>query len=113
MQSFKSLSIVRDEAGHFFNDCQSVAGLFGTSTAAIWIFGEFKDQIKFFVDEDEKRVGNLIEGIPILSLSQVPAGAQIFLPPISPDDSALHTRLRALNIDFRTVDQVILWAQNN
>jgi hypothetical protein len=32
-------------------------GIFGTSIAAMWLFGEIGDDVDFFVDEDPNRLG--------------------------------------------------------
>ncbi len=54
-------------------------GVFGTSIAGIWIAGAIGNKITFFVDEDEARMGRQYFGLPIVSPSQVPPGATIFV----------------------------------
>ena len=40
-------------------------GLFGTSIAASWVFGNCQQDISFFVDEDRNRVGKMYFGRPV------------------------------------------------
>ena len=62
---------------------QNHFGLFGTSIAATWLFGELedslKDSVKFFVDEDPQRAGKTYMGRPIYHPQQVPRGSHVFL----------------------------------
>ena len=55
-------------------------GIFGTSVAAAWIFGAVGDKIRFFVDEDPSRIGRQFMGRPILTVSEIPHDAQIYIP---------------------------------
>jgi len=63
------------EAGRF--------GLFGTSIAGTWLYGELADAVQFFVDEDPGRVGGEHFGRPIQGPAEVPAGSEVYvgLPP--------------------------------
>lgn len=54
-------------------------GIFGTSIAAMWLFGELDGRVDFFMDEDPTRVGRECFGKPVLSASQVPAGSRVWL----------------------------------
>lgn len=54
-------------------------GVFGTSTAGAWLLGALGDRIKFFVDEDEAKIGQMWAGRPILAAEAVPAGATVFV----------------------------------
>ncbi len=58
-------------------------GLFGTSIAATWLFGELSSAVDFFVDEDPNRPGKMYCDRPVYFPSQAPAGAHVFvaLPP--------------------------------
>ena len=58
---------------------QGKFGLFGTSIAAMWLFGELEGRIDFFVDEDPMRVGRECFGRPVLSPAQVPGGSRVWL----------------------------------
>lgn len=55
-------------------------GVFGTSNNAVWVFSEFKSQVKFFVDEDKTRIGQDLFGIPVVSPSEVPNGSTVYMP---------------------------------
>lgn len=41
-------------------------GIFGTSIAGVWLFGEVDGKVDFFVDEDANRVGATLFGRPVL-----------------------------------------------
>lgn len=58
-------------------------GLFGTSIAGTWLYGEVADVARFFVDEDPDRAGREHFGLPIHAPAQVPAGSDVYvgLPP--------------------------------
>lgn len=54
-------------------------GLFGTSIAAMWLFGELDGRVDFFVDEDPARIGRECFGRPVLSPQQAPGGSRVWL----------------------------------
>jgi len=54
-------------------------GLFGTSTAANWLFGYVGEQTKYFIDEDASRVGCLCHGRPIIHPKDAPADGHVFV----------------------------------
>ena len=54
-------------------------GLFGTSIAATFLFGELGEAVDFFVDEDPGRQGQVFNGRPIYAPSQIPAGGHVFI----------------------------------
>jgi SAM-dependent methyltransferase len=54
-------------------------GLFGTSIAAMWLFGELGEAVEFFVDEDPNRAGTTLRGRPVWGPSEVPGGSNVFL----------------------------------
>ncbi|MBV5333807.1 class I SAM-dependent methyltransferase [bacterium] len=54
-------------------------GLFGTSIAASWLFGEVAEETAFFVDEDAARVGTTYRGRPVFHPEQVPFGSCVFI----------------------------------
>jgi SAM-dependent methyltransferase len=55
-------------------------GLFGTSISGMWLYGDLRDRVSFFVDEDPSRIGGAFDGIPILAPSQTPSGSTVFVP---------------------------------
>jgi 2-polyprenyl-3-methyl-5-hydroxy-6-metoxy-1,4-benzoquinol methylase len=55
-------------------------GLFGTSIAATWLFGELDEAVGFFVDEDANRIGKTCLGRPIYAPGQIPPGSHVFVP---------------------------------
>lgn len=54
-------------------------GLFGTSIAASWLFGEVAERTAFFVDEDESRVGSVYRGRPVLHPAEIPPGSPVLI----------------------------------
>ena len=78
-------------------------GIFGTSIAATWLFGELDGIAGFFVDEDPDRVGGKHLGLPICRASNVPAGSDVYvvLPPkIS---AAVAARLGSSGVRYHSV----------
>jgi SAM-dependent methyltransferase len=55
-------------------------GIFGTSISAMWLYGAMREQVAFFVDEDVTRVGHAVDGRPVLSPAETPAGSTVFVP---------------------------------
>jgi SAM-dependent methyltransferase len=55
-------------------------GLFGTSIAACWLASELGGVVRFFVDEDPRRVGRTFMGRPVYHPADVPGGAHVFTP---------------------------------
>jgi SAM-dependent methyltransferase len=55
-------------------------GLFGTSIAATWLYGELAGSVGFFVDEDRNRVGKKYLDLPVYHPSDLPRGSQVFMP---------------------------------
>jgi SAM-dependent methyltransferase len=76
-------------------------GLFGTSVAAMWLFGEVGDAVEFFTDEDPSRRDRQLLGRPILHPDDVPAGATVSVPLIPSVAEAVATRASGSGIDFR------------
>lgn len=68
---------VRDCAKH------SQIGIFGTSVAGMAFYGEFRDRVAFFVDEDPARIGKIYDGRPVIAPSDAPADTPVVmaLPP--------------------------------
>ena len=58
--------------GHF--------GIFGTSVAATFLYGELEDRISFFLDEDPHRPNKSHLGLPIYHPSAAPKGSHVFIP---------------------------------
>jgi SAM-dependent methyltransferase len=76
-------------------------GVFGSSVAAMWLFGEIGDAVEFFADEDPSRRGRRLFGRPILHPGEVPAGATVFVPLIPQVAQAVAARVAGRGIDFR------------
>jgi len=54
-------------------------GIFGTSIAGAWLYGQIGDQVRFFVDEDENRVGHDLFGKPVFRPADAPERASVYL----------------------------------
>ena len=46
---------------------KSRIGIFGTSVAAMALYGAFRDRVAFFVDEDPARIGKTYQDTPVLA----------------------------------------------
>ena len=68
-------------------------GVFGTSIGGAWLFGQLRERIHFFVDEDANRVGRLLFERPVLRPDQVPEDARVFLCLPAPVAQGIATRL--------------------
>lgn len=78
-------------------------GLFGTSIAAAWMFGELGDNISFFVDEDANRSGGKYFGRPIYQPSTVPGDSDVYVV-LAPKVSRLVTdRLKSSVVRYHEV----------
>jgi len=76
-------------------------GLFGSSIAAAWLWQAVRDRVTFFVDQDSSRVGKEYLGLPVLSPSQVPPGAIVFVPLAPQLAGIIEQQLQGLPIDLR------------
>jgi hypothetical protein len=74
------LAIVLSQAREFSNGI----GIFGSSIAATWLASELVDAVRFFVDEDVARAGQLHLGLPIVSVDDVPGNTPVLMP-LRPD----------------------------
>jgi len=54
-------------------------GIFGTGLGGAWFFPQVSDKTEFFVDEDLSRIGTKVFDRPVLSISDIPSGATIFM----------------------------------
>jgi SAM-dependent methyltransferase len=74
------LGWLRDVADHARRLArQRPFGVFGTSIAGAWLYGELREAFDFFVDEDPARTGKTYMGLPIYHPSEVPPGSHVFL----------------------------------
>jgi SAM-dependent methyltransferase len=62
---------------------QGEIGIFGTSVAGMALYGEFRDRVAFFVDEDPARIGKSYDGRPVIAPNEAPGGTPVVmaLPP--------------------------------
>jgi 2-polyprenyl-3-methyl-5-hydroxy-6-metoxy-1,4-benzoquinol methylase len=90
-KSVEWFDVVKDDVSDLAK-CGSF-GIFGTSNNAIWLFGEFEADIKFFVDEDTSRQGTTLFGLPVLSPAEVIDGSVVYLPFAPPLAAKIAKRL--------------------
>lgn len=74
--------------------CGTQFGLFGTSVASMWLFGELSDEVAFFVDEDPSRRNTTLFGRPVYTPAEAPAGASVFMLLIPAVAHAVRARLQ-------------------
>jgi trans-aconitate methyltransferase len=77
-------------------------GVFGTAIAATWLEAQTGHAVKFFVDEDRNRIGKQHLGKPILSVTEIPEGASVYiaLPPVLARSVGERLRAAKPNIHF-------------
>lgn len=68
-------------------------GLFGTSIAATWLYGQISDKIEFFIDEDPNCRGRTLNGKPIYHPSDAPSNATVYVMLIPAVANAVAKRL--------------------
>lgn len=81
-------------------------GLFGTSIAATWLYGQLGDLVKFFVDEDPSCIGRAIDCKTIYAPSKVPSAAVVYVMLIPHVAQAVAARLSGFNIDLRLPPEI-------
>jgi len=79
-------------------------GLFGSSIAATWLYGEVKNGVNYFVDEDPSRVGELHLGKPIFLPSQLGSDHTVLIGLIPEVAEQIKNRLKNLPANFETLD---------
>lgn len=75
-------------------------GIFGTSISAMWLYGARQGRVAFFVDEDRTRIGQNIDGRPIVSPADIPADATVFVPLVPAVAERVIARLSAPRTRF-------------
>ena len=75
-------------------------GLFGTSIAATWLFGQLDDRVDFFVDEDPSRRNTTLCGRPVRAPEEIPAGARVYVLLIPAAARAVTARLARPLVEF-------------
>jgi hypothetical protein len=75
-------------------------GIFGTSNAGTWLAGILGNDVLFFVDEDPKRINRTHMGLPILAPSDIPAGANVFVPLVPEVAASVARRLASPKVRF-------------
>lgn len=75
-------------------------GLFGTSIAATWLFGELEGLVNFFVDEDPRRVGKTYMGLPVYHPRQVRSNSHVFIALPTRLAESIQTRMETSRFRF-------------
>lgn len=76
-------------------------GLFGTSVASMWLFGQIEDSVDFFVDEDPSRQGTTLHGRPIYTPDEVPNNSLVYLALIPQVANAVAGRLSRPSVEYK------------
>jgi SAM-dependent methyltransferase len=107
-----SLSTVLNWLDLVLKDAQSIArhssrfGLFGTSIAAAWMFGELSEDISFFVDEDVHRSGGTYFSLPIHQPSTVPEDSDVYVALAPKVSSQVSRRLGSALVRYHEVPEL-------
>lgn len=83
---------------------RGVFGIFGTSIGATWLDAQLDRIPQFFVDEDWNRAGKTLADRPILAVSDIPAGATVYIALSPAIAAAVALRLRAARKDVTFVE---------
>lgn len=99
-QSVAWLTRVAEEARKLSS--QGALGVFGTSIAGIWLFGELGGKVDFFVDEDPARIGRSCFGRKVLAPQHIPSGSRVWmaLPPGVAERVKARIAPQCLNVEF-------------
>ena len=106
-----SLSTVLDWLEMVLKDAESIArrssrfGLFGTSIAAAWMFGELGEEVSFFVDEDVNRSGGNYFGRPIYQPSTIPEESDVYVVLAPEVSSQVSRRLGSTGVRYHKVPE--------
>ena len=76
-------------------------GLFGTSIAATWLYGELAGEVDFFVDEDPSRQGEKCFGKPVYAPDKAPADGHVFISLPAPIAESIRRRLEQQAVKAR------------
>ena len=71
-------------------------GIFGTSIAATWLYGELSGLPAFFLDEDLSRVGRDYMRLPVYHPKDAPPGSHVFIPVPANHGQTLKARLEGM-----------------
>jgi SAM-dependent methyltransferase len=82
-------------------------GIFGSSVAAMWLFGQLSERVAFFVDEDPSREGATLLDRPILTPDNIPEGSVVFFTLIPQVARAVATRLRRPGVEFSLPPEIV------
>src|SRR5262245_9472374 len=74
-------------------------GIFGTSVAAMWLYGELATEVDFFGDEDPGRIGDL-HGREVVTPDRIPADATVYMTLIPAVANAVAARIRRADLEL-------------
>ncbi|MGA1823322.1 MAG: class I SAM-dependent methyltransferase [bacterium] len=75
-------------------------GLFGTSIAGVWLYGNCGDAVTFFVDEDPSRIEREFMGRTVYHPKDVPEGWNVFLAVPYPIAKKIWERMQSFHARF-------------
>jgi hypothetical protein len=83
-------------------------GIFGTSIAGSWLFGELPGKVAFFVDEDPNRIGKRHLGCLVYHPRDIPEHSSVFIPfcPIQANKIKVRLEKMQKNVRFMVPSEV-------
>ncbi len=82
-------------------------GLFGTTIAGCWVYGQLTKKPILFVDEDRKKIGNKIDNIPIVMPSDIPKEIKIVMPFIHDNGKNISLKIKKLYPECNSVNFIL------
>lgn len=87
-------------------DQKEAFGVFGTSVAAMWLYGQLGKKITFFVDEDKNRIGKSLHGLPVYHPRDVPENGVVFLALIPRVAEMVAAKMKKYNVKCCTFAEI-------
>jgi dTDP-4-dehydrorhamnose reductase/SAM-dependent methyltransferase len=84
-------------------------GLFGTSIAATWLYGQLHEEVGFFVDEAPERVGRDLLGRPVVDPGGVDEGGLVFVGMSPSIVEPICRRLAGFGVDYIAPPKLPTW----
>ena len=75
-------------------------GIFGTSIASMWLFGELGFNVDFFVDEDPSRIGRELHGKRIYGPKEIPSDSVVYLALLPDVANRVYDRIDKEHLEF-------------
>lgn len=83
-------------------------GIFGTSIAAAWMSNNIKNNVDFYIDEDDSRINNKFLNKEIVSISNIPKFSSISIPFTYKTSKLIKSKIKQKNIEIITTPMLKL-----